>query len=45
MVAIINDGAMDRLSQVEFNPQLNEFPTVSEKVKAIKLLSSDKAPL
>ena len=28
----------------EYNPLLDEFPTVSETVKAIKLLSSGKAP-
>ena len=29
---------------MEYNSLLDEFPTVSETVKAIKLLSSDKAP-
>ena len=40
----INDKAINRLPQVECNPLLDEFPTVSETVKAIKLLSSAKAP-
>ena len=40
----INDDAISRLPQVECNLLLDEFPTVSETVKAIKLLSSGKAP-
>ena len=40
----INDEAINRLPQVECNMLLDEFPTVSETVKAIKLLSSGKAP-
>ena len=40
----INDEAINRLPQVECNPMLDELPTVSETVKAIKLLSSGKAP-
>ena len=40
----INDEAINRLAQVECNPLLDELPTVSETVKAIKLLSSGKAP-
>ena len=40
----INDQAVNRLAQVECNPLLDEFQTVSEKVKAIKLLSSCNAP-
>ena len=40
----INDEAINRLPQVECNPLLAELPTVSETVKAIKLLSSGKAP-
>ena len=40
----INDEAINRLPQVECNPLLDELPTVSEAVKAIKLLSSGKAP-
>ena len=40
----INDEAINRLPQVEFNPLLDESPTVSETVKAIKLLSFGKAP-
>ena len=39
-----NDEAINRLPQVECNPLLDEHPTVSETVKAIKLLSSGKAP-
>ena len=40
----INDEAINRLPQVECNPLLDELPTVSETVKAIKLLSSGMAP-
>ena len=40
----ISDEAINRLPQVECNPLLDEFPTLSETVKAIKLLSSGKAP-
>ena len=40
----INGDAINRLPQVECNLLLNEFPTFSETVKAIKLLSSGKAP-
>ena len=40
----INAEAINRLPQVECNPLLDEVPTVSETVKAIKLLSSGKAP-
>ena len=40
----INDDAFNRLPQVECNMLLDEFPTVSETVKAIKFLSSGKAP-
>ena len=40
----INDEAINRLPQVECNPLLDELPTVSETMKAIKLLSSGKAP-
>ena len=40
----INDEAINRLPQVECNPLLDELPTVSGTVKAIKLLSSGKAP-
>ena len=40
----INDGAINRLPQVECNQMLDEFPTVSETVKAIKLLSPGKDP-
>ena len=42
--SFINEEAINRLPQVECNPLLDEFPTVSETVKAIKLLSSGKAP-
>ena len=34
----INDEAINRLPQVECNPLLDELPTISETVKAIKLL-------
>ena len=40
----INDEAIKRLPQVECNPLLDELPAVSKTVKAIKLLSSGKAP-
>ena len=40
----INDEAINILPQVECNPLLDELPTVSQTVKAIKLLSSGKAP-
>ena len=40
----INDEAINRLPQVECNPLLDELPAVSETAKAIKLLSSGKAP-
>ena len=43
-LSYINDEAINRLSQAECNPLLDEFPTVSETSKAIKLLSSGKAP-
>ena len=39
----INDEAINRLPQVECNPLLDELPTISETVKAVKL-SSGKAP-
>ena len=40
----VNVDATNRLPQVECNLLLDEFPTVTETVKAIKLLSSGKAP-
>ena len=40
----INYGANNRLPEAECNLLLDEFPTVAETVKAIKLLSSGKAP-
>ena len=40
----VDDDAVNRLPQVECNLLLDEFPTVPETVKAIKLLSSGKAP-
>ena len=40
----VNNEAINILPQVECNPLLDEFPAVSETVKAIKLLSSGKAP-
>ena len=42
--SIINEEAINRLPQVECNPLLGERPTVSETLKAIKLLSSGTAP-
>ena len=39
-----NYEAISRLPQVECNPLLDEVPTVSETVKAIKHLSFGKAP-
>ena len=38
------DEAINRLPKVKCNPLLDEFPTISEIVKAIKLLSFGKAP-
>ena len=43
-LSMITDDAINRLPQVECNLLLDEFPTISETVKAIKLLSSGKAP-
>ena len=44
-VGVLNrPSSINRLPQVECNPLLDELPTVSETVKAIKLLSSGKAP-
>ena len=40
----INDEAINRLPQEKCNPLLDELPPVSETVRAIKLLSSGKAP-
>ena len=40
----ISDEAINRLPQVECNQLLDELPTISETVKAIKSLSSGKAP-
>ena len=40
----INDEAINRLPQVDCNPLLDEFPNVSETVKAIKRPSSGKTP-
>ena len=40
----INVDAINRLQQVECNLLLDEFPTFAETTKAIKLLSSGKAP-
>ena len=40
----INDGAIDRLSQIETNMELDEPPTFQETSKAINQLSSGKAP-
>ena len=43
-IVFINDNAINRLPQVECNILLDEFPTVTETTKVIKLLSSGKAP-
>ena len=43
-VFLIGHDAINRLPQVECNLLLDEFPTVYETVKAIKLLSPGKAP-
>ena len=40
----INQDAIDRLPQIECNVLLDEFPTVTETRKAVKQLSSGKAP-
>ena len=40
----INDDAIDRLPQVETNHDLDQLPTQEEIEKAIKLMSSGKAP-
>ena len=40
----VNDNAINRLSQIESNVLLDEFPTVTETRKAIQHLSSGKAP-
>ena len=40
----INENAIDRLPQIECNVLLVEFPTVMETRKAVKQLSSNKAP-
>ena len=41
----INDETINRILQVKCYPLLDEFPIVSETVKAIKLLPSGKAPV
>ena len=38
----INDEAINRLQQVKCNPLLNGLPTVSDRVKAIQILSSGR---
>ena len=40
----INDNAINRLPKVECNVLLDDFPTVTETMKAIQHLTSDKAP-
>ena len=40
----INDNAINKLPQVECNVLLDEIPTITEAMEAIKYLSSDKAP-
>ena len=39
----VNDNAINRLPQIEYNVLLDEFPTVTETRKAIQYLSSGKA--
>ena len=40
----VNEHAINRLTQIECNVLLGEFPTVKETRKAIRHLSSVKAP-
>ena len=40
----VNDNAINRRPQIECNVLLDEFPTVTETMKAIQHLSSGKAP-
>ena len=40
----VNDNSINRLPQIECNFLLDEFPTVTERRKAIQHLSSGKAP-
>ena len=40
----VNDNAINRLPQIECNVLLDEFPTVTETMKAIQHLSSGKTP-
>ena len=40
----INEGAIDRLPQIECNVLLDEFPTVMETRNAVQQLTSGKAP-
>ena len=40
----VNDNVINRLSQIECNNLLDEFPTVTEIWKVIQHLSSGKAP-
>ena len=40
----INEDAIDRLTQIEYNVLLDEFPTVMETTKAVQQLSSSNAP-
>ena len=40
----VNNNAINRLPQIECNVLLDEFPTVTETRKAIRHLSSGKAP-
>ena len=40
----VNENTINRLSQIESNVLLDEFPTVTETRKAIQHLSSGKAP-
>ena len=41
--SVVNDNAINKLSQIECNVLLDEFPTVTETKKAIQHLSSGKA--
>ena len=40
----VNDDITNKLPHVECNVLLDEFPAVTETTKAIRLLSSGKAP-
>ena len=40
----VNDSAINRLPQIEYNVRLDEFHPITETRKAIQHLSSGKAP-